>query len=91
MGSIDSSARWRIFQRWRSRARGIHQIQGLPATGVLDVPFTAPGRDRPSVPRLAALKDAQDQLVGVVGRVLTDDWPPRPDGRLGPVGGTGVR
>jgi hypothetical protein len=58
---------------------------------VLDVPFTAPGRDRPSVPRLAALKDAQDQLVGVVGRVLTDDWPPRPDGRLGPVGGTGVR
>jgi two-component system, chemotaxis family, CheB/CheR fusion protein len=72
-------------------SQAIHQIHaGLPATGVLDVPFTGPGRDRPSVLRLVALKDAQDQLVGVVGRVLTDDWPPRPDGRSGPVGGTAV-
>jgi two-component system CheB/CheR fusion protein len=72
-------------------SQAIHQIQAsVPATDVLDVPFTAPGRDRPSVLRLAALKDAQDQLVGVVGRVLTDDWAPRPDERSGPVGGTGV-
>jgi two-component system, chemotaxis family, CheB/CheR fusion protein len=56
----------------------IRRIQGGEAASMLEIPFTPPGRGRPSSLRLLPLHDAQGRLMGVVGLVPGAETPAQP-------------